>query len=171
METAITLTMLNKISTETRIIGGIVLLTLAIFAGGVFFLSKGTSPNSSVPQADIVAQNGLHWHPKLAIYIKGDKIGLDDNIGLGAAHQKLHTHTEDYKDGVVHMEMEGIVTKADTKLGNFFRIWRKEFNSTQIFDKINGGEGKVRMLINGTETDQFENYEMKDGDNIEIRYE
>ena len=156
-------------STEKKVIGGITLFTIVILVGGVFFLSKGN--NSSVPQADVIAQNGIHWHPKLEIYIKGEKKELDDKIGLGAVHQKLHTHTEDYKDGVVHMEMQGVVTKDDTKLGNFFRIWGKEFNSSQIFDKKNGSEGSVKMMVNGKENTAFENYLMEDGDQIEIKYE
>ena len=69
------------------------------------------------------------------------------------------------------MEMKGVVTKDETKLGNFFRIWGKEFSSTQIFDKINGAEGTLKMTLNGQKSKDFENYLMKDGDNIEIRYE
>lgn len=158
-------------TTEHKVIGGIGLLTLALLVGGVFFLSQGNNSSGSIPKDQIVAENGLHWHPKLAIYIKGEKQELADGIGLGAVHQPLHTHTEDYKEGVVHMEMQGVVTKDDTKLGNFFRIWGKEFNSTQIFDKKNGVEGTVRMTVNGKENTDFENYMMKEGDTIEIRYE
>ncbi len=158
-------------TTEHKVIGGIGLLTLALVVGGVFFLSQGNSSSVPIPKDQIVAENGLHWHPKLAIYIKGGKQELADGIGLGAVHQPLHTHTEDYKEGVVHMEMQGVVTKDDTKLGNFFRIWGKEFNSTQIFDKKSGAEGTVRMTVNGKENTDFENYMMKEGDTIEIRYE
>ncbi|MBI4096860.1 MAG: hypothetical protein HY428_00400, partial [Candidatus Levybacteria bacterium] len=119
-------------TTEHKVIGGIALVTIVILVGAVFLLSKGNE--QSVPQDQIVANNGLHWHPKLAIYIKGQKQEIPANIGIGAVHQKIHTHDEDAKDGVVHMEMQGVVTKDDTKLGNFFRIWGKDFNSTQIFD-------------------------------------
>ncbi len=156
-------------TTEHKVIGGITLLTIAILVGGVFFLSKGGE--SSVPADQVVANNGLHWHPRLTVTIKGQKQEIPANLGIGAVHQELHTHDEDAKDGVVHMEMKGVVTKDETKLGNFFRIWGKEFNSTQIFDKKNGEEGKVKMMINGEENMDFENYMMKDGDTIEIRYE
>lgn len=53
---------------EHKVIGGISLVTILILVGGVFFLSKGN--NSSVPADQIVASNGLHWHPKLTVYIK-----------------------------------------------------------------------------------------------------
>ncbi|MBI2049447.1 hypothetical protein HYT32_00830 [Candidatus Roizmanbacteria bacterium] len=161
--------MINKINTETKIIGGIGLLTLAVLVGGVFFLSKTESP--SVPESEIVERNGLHWHPKLTITIDGKKQEIPANIGIGAVHQKIHTHDQDAKDGVIHMEIQGVVAKEDTKLSNFFRIWGKEFNSTQIFDKINGADGKVKMTVNSKENTDFENYLMKDNDRIEVRYE
>ncbi len=158
-----------NVSTEAKIIAGIVLASAIILVGAVFLLTKSENPN--VPPDQIVAKSGLHWHPKLTIYIKGQKQGLTNSIGLGAVHQPMHTHTEDYKNGIVHMEMEGVVTKDETKLGNFFKIWGREFNSTQIFDKKNGKEGKVKMILNGKENSDFENYLMKDKDIIEIRYE
>ncbi len=126
---------------------------------------------SQVPVNDIVSRNGLHWHPKLTIAIDGKEQEIPANIGIGAIHQEMHTHDEDAKDGVVHMEMKGLVTKVETKLGNFFRIWGEEFSSTQIFNKNNGAEGTVKMTVNGKENTDFENYLMKDKDRIEIRYE
>lgn len=156
-------------TTEHKVIGGITLLTIAILVGGVFFLSKGS--NSSVPSDQILASNGLHWHPKVTVTIKGEKQEMPANLGLGAVHGKIHTHDQDNKEGVVHLEMQGVVTKDDTRLGRFFQVWGKEFTSTKIFDKTNGAEGTVKMIVNGKENTDFENYLMKDGDQIEIKYE
>jgi len=163
---------MDKISAETKVIGAISIFTVVILVGGVFLLSSQDKADSSIPQEQVVSSSGLHWHPKLTITIKGQKQEIPTGIGLaGNIHQELHTHDEDAKDGIIHMEMKGVVTKDETKLGNFFRIWGKDFNSTQIFDKKNGEEGKVKMIVNGKENMDFENYMMKDGDNIEIRYE
>lgn len=145
------------------------LSTIFILLGAVIILSKES--NTTVLKEDVLATNGLHWHPKLTITIKGKKQDIPANIGIGAVHQKIHTHDTDAKDGVVHIEAQGVVTKDDTKLGNFFKIWGKDFNSTQIFDKKNGEEGTVKMMVNGRENREFENYLMKDGDQIEIIYE
>lgn len=164
-------TLIMRLSGEVKFIGGVVILTVVILIGGIFFLSRGNTSNISVPEDQIVARNGLHWHPKLSVYIKGQKLELTENIGLGAVHGKLHTHTEDYKEGVVHMEIQGVVTKDDTKLGRFFQAWGKEFSSTKLFDKINGADGTVKMTVNGQENKDFNNYLMKDGDKIEVRYE
>ena len=63
---------------------------------------------------------------------------------------------------IIHMEFSKRVSKEDTRLGNFFKIWGKgfmEFGST------------VTMSVNGTQNTELENYEMKDGDKIELRYE
>ncbi len=110
---------------------------------------------------DIVSRNGLHWHPRLAIYAKGERIGIPANIGLGAVHQSIHTH-EDALQGVLHLEFSGVVRKQDLRLGNFFRIWGKDF--------MEFGPS-VTMTVNGEENTERENYEMKDGDIIELRYE
>ncbi|HMS23140.1 MAG TPA: hypothetical protein PKA38_05295 [Candidatus Levybacteria bacterium] len=168
-------------STEQKVIGGISLLSIVILVGGVFFLSASSSPSTSsnsninsatsVPESDIVARNGMHWHPKLSIYIKGEKQPFTNGIGLnGAVHNPIHTHDDADKD-IVHMEFQGVVTKEDTKLASFFKIWGKKFSSTQIFDKKNGEEGTVKMTVNGKGNTQFENYQMRDGDMIEIKYE
>lgn len=156
-------------STEKKVIliGGII--TALFLFGAVFLLSK--SDNSDIPEDQIIARNGLHWHPKLSIYMKGEKRELEDAIGLGAVHQPMHTHTEDYKNGVVHMEMKGVVTKDETKLGNFFRIWGKPFSATKLFDQESTQSGTIKMTVNGKENNEFENYQMKENDTIEIRFE
>ncbi len=156
-------------STEKKVIGGIIVATVLLLIGAVVWLSKDSL--TPTPDDQIITRTGLHWHPKLTMTISGQKQELADGIGLGAAHQRMHTHTEDFKEGVMHMEMQGLVTKDDTKLGNFFRIWGKDFNSRKILDKEATMEGQIKMTVNGAENKEFENYMMKDGDNIEIRYD
>lgn len=154
--------------TETKVIAGIGLFTLVILVGGIVLLSVG---QKQVNPTDVISQNGLHWHPNLSIFIKGEQKLLDDGIGLGAVHQPMHTHTEDYKEGVVHMEMKGVVSKDDTKLGEFFQVWGKKFNSQCILDQCATESGKLKMTVNSQENAEYENYLMKDSDKIEIRYE
>lgn len=157
-------------TTEHKVIGGIGLVTLIVLGGGIFFLSKGDS-SSSIPKDQIVAESGMHWHPKVTVYIKGEKQPFSNGIGLnGSVHNPVHTH-DDANQDIVHMEFEGLVKKEDTKLAKFFQIWGKEFSSAQIFDKKNGPEGTVKMTVNGKENTEFENYLMKDGDQIEIKFE
>ena len=50
------------------IIAGGILIILAV-AGISVFLSKSSDTATSIPEDQIVAKNGLHWHPSLEIYI------------------------------------------------------------------------------------------------------
>lgn len=147
-----------------KIFGGFILLTVAILLGGVFLFSE---KETTVPDDQILSRNGLHWHPKLEIFIKGEKQEIPEGIGLKPVEQPIHTHDS---SGTIHLELPGLVKKDDLNLGRFFKIWGKGFNSECIFDKCNGEDGKVKMWVNGQENQEFEKYSMRDGDTIEIRY-
>lgn len=122
----------------------------------------------SLPESDIISKTGIHWHTTLAISINGKEQEIPANIGIGVVHQRIHTHNT---SGEIHMEMGGLVTKKDTLLGGFFTIWGKQFNSTCILDACNGPDGTVKLLVNGNQNTEFENYHMQDKDKIEIKYE
>lgn len=155
--------------TETKVILIGAILSVLFVAGAVFFLSKGDNVN--VPEDQIISRKGIHWHPKLTVLIKGEKQEIPADFGLGAIHSPIHTHVADSKEGVLHMEMSGLVTKDETKLNKWFQLWGKQFNANCIFDKCNGSEGTVKMTVNGGENTEFENYLMKDSDRIVVKYE
>lgn len=113
------------------------------------------------PDSEIVSRNGLHWHPKMDIYVKGEKQEFPSNIGIGAVHQPVHTH-EDAKEGVVHLELEGMVRKSDITVGQFFKSWGKDIQSLGA---------NVKMTVNGKENTELENYQMNEKDQIELRYD
>lgn len=154
--------------TETKIIIGGAIFTILLVVGSIFLLTR---EESSVPEDQVISRRGIHWHPKLTILMKGEKQEIPADFGLGAIHSPIHTHAADNKEGVLHMEMSGLVTKDETKLSKWFQLWGKQFNSSCIFDKCNGSDGTVRMTVNGQENKEFENYQMKDGDKIEVKYE
>lgn len=111
--------------------------------------------------SEVISRNGLHWHPKIEIYVKGEKQEIPPNIGIGAVHQPIHTH-EDATEGVVHLELEGIVRKSDITVGQFFKSWGKDMRAFGT---------NIKMTVNGQENVELENYEMQDEDLIELRYE
>ncbi len=84
---------MNKyLSSEQKIIGLVILATIAIFIVAIYAFSKN-SPEVKNVNENVIAQNGLHWHPKLKIYINGEKQELPANIGiLPSKHEPLHTH-------------------------------------------------------------------------------
>ena len=140
------------------ILGGVVL-------AGSFFLMRG----SSTPDLGIISKTGIHWHSNLTIKIFNEYQDIPAGIGLEKLpHNPLHTHD---RDGVIHLEFPALVKKDDIRLGRFFEIWGKEFNKDCIFDKCSGPEGQLRILVNGKENFEFENYIMQDQDKIEIIFE
>jgi len=132
------------------IIGGIALILLV--GGSWWARSLSNSP-------DLVSPNGLHWHPTLDIYVKGEKIEIPEGIGLGAVHLPMHTHDD---LPIIHLEFSGIVREKDLMLGQFFRNWGKDMRSFGT---------NVSMTVNGEENTEYENYIMRDGDRIELQYE
>ena len=127
--------------------------------------------SEGVPASEIISQNGIHIHPQIEIYIGGKKQDILANIGIGSQYASLPTydmsrgmtamHTHD-RDGVIHIESSGIVTKDDTKLSTFFLIWGKDFM---------GFGSSVSLIVNEEINTDLENYEMEDGDKIVLMYE
>lgn len=132
------------------VLGGVIVLLL----GGVWLSSA-----LAAREPGVVAVRGLHEHPTLAIYVKGEPVPLPENIGLGAVHRPVHTH-EDVP--VIHLEFNGKVTEDDLRLGEFFESWGRDMRSF--------GEN-LTMTVNGEINTEHERYVMRDGDRIELRYE
>lgn len=159
----------------------ITLISVIAVAGIGGLAWYGSKNSGSVPEGDTISKEGIHWHPELTIYIKGQKQVIPANIGIGMQYAgyprfdpmmgmtDMHTHDN---SGTLHWEvMEGLVTKDDVRIGTFFRVWGKTFSKDCVFDYCNGPGGVVTMFVNGKENAEFENYLVKDGDKIEIRYE
>ncbi|MBI2076366.1 MAG: hypothetical protein HYT72_03915 [Candidatus Aenigmarchaeota archaeon] len=122
----------------------------------------------------------IHWHPHLEITIKGEKIAIPANVGMGTSYSSspfydpmmdmtnMHTHDS---SGTVHWEvMMHAPTREDLYLGNFFQVWKKNFNKNCIFEFCNGAEGSIKMLVNGKQNYDFEKYIVRDGDEIVVEF-
>lgn len=143
------------------------IIIFAVIVGGIlawFFISRSSAPE----EGDIVAKNGLHWHTQLEISILGQKQAIPAGLGLAAIHLPMHTHET---DNMIHLEFAGKVSKDDIRLGKFFKIWGKTFNKDCIFDKCRGPEGELKILVDGKENGEYDNYVMEDSDKIEIIFE
>jgi len=139
-----------------------------IVGGGLSALILFISNQPKISESEIISRNGLHWHSEVNVKILGEVQNIPANVGMIPVERYLHTHEP---NNVIHMEFPGQVLKNDLKLNQFFKIWGKTFNKDCIFDKCSGSEGKVKMLVNGKENFEFENYVMRDGDKIEITFE
>lgn len=106
----------------------------------------------------------LHIHSDLRILIDGKEEFIPANIGIGNNLMRpLHTHNP---DGEIHIEGP---CARDFTIGEFFQVWGREFNRQCIFDKCTDN-GVLRFIVNGKENQDFENYIMRDGDNMVIEY-
>lgn len=143
-------------------------LIFSIVGAGIFGLGRYFSSGPPLPASETIARNGLHWHPEIKIMILGKNQEIPANIGLGITERSIHTHDN---MGVIHLEFSGLVRKEDVRLSRFFENWGKQFNQNCILDSCNGPDGRLKMLVNGQESFEFENYAMKDGDKIEIIFE
>lgn len=148
--------------------------TVIIVALVVVLVAVGSFISRTLVSTDpaLIAQNGIHWHPTLDIYVKDEKLEIPANIGVGPqyttmpsygnggmAMTAIHTHDD---MPVIHLEFSGVVKEDDIRLGNFFRIWGKDMRSLG---------SNMRMTVNGKESVEFENLLMRDGDKIELRYD
>ena len=133
---------------------GLVVIVVLVLSALVFLPSGDTSDS-----AGAISRTGLHWHPQLEIYVRGEQVIIAQNVGLGAVHNPVHTH-EDLP--ILHLEFSGLVTEEHIKLGNFFKVWGKDMRSF--------GEN-MRMTVNGKENTEYEKYVMHDDDKIELHYD
>ena len=145
----------------------IVLVCIGLLLGATWW-----SKNLQQKDPEIVSLNGMHWHPELEIYVKGEKVEIPTNIGVGTQYagmsgydtgmQMTAVHTHD-ATGVIHFEFpKGAVYKKDLTLGQFFKMWNKDFHSFG---------NNVSMTVNGKENTELDQYVMQDKDKIILRYE
>ncbi len=147
--------------TKYAAIGVVVLV--AIF-GFIFFSTMDAGSITSNTIVDI-PKNGLHWHPHLEIIIDGKNIEIPGGLGLGSVHDPVHTHDN---TGEIHLEFAKPIA-SKMVLGYFFKLWGKRFDKECIFDYCTD-KGTLKMSVNGNENYDFEDYLMRDGDQIVIEY-
>lgn len=148
-------------------IAGIIMLAVA----SIFVLPQPGATSQS-NESNVVATTGIHWHPQLEIYVKGERVPIPQNVGVGPeyadrpgfgdgsmAMTAIHTHDD---LPLIHLEFSGLVRESDITLGKFFEVWGKDMSSF--------GEN-LRMMVNGSENTEFGSYVMHDGDKIELRYD
>ena len=103
-----------------------------------------------------------HDHAKLKIFIDSKEQLIPANIGVYSDYMRpLHTH-----DGSGEIHIEGPCVR-DYKLGDFFTVWGKQFNSQCLFENC---EGDLIMKVDGLENNIFENLILKDGQEIVIDF-
>lgn len=125
------------------------------------------------------SSSSIHWHVDLSIEINGETYPVPKNVGIGSQYSdspyyhtgmqmtSIHTHDD---SGTVHWEISGRSLKeSEDRLGAFFEIWGKPFSSTRLFDHSTEN-GDLTMLVNDSPNDQYDKYQVQDGDDILIQF-
>ena len=145
---------IKKYTKASLWIAGVVL----VLGGGGWYVAK--SGIISYDPLDLCVQHarvGIHIHPHLKIFVKGEEFKIPTNIGVTSACMRpVHTHDE---SGTLHLEFS---TKTDVALGSFFKIWEKPLSEFGTNPK---------MKVNNAENNEIENYIMRDGDQIELFFD
>jgi len=113
---------------------------------------------------------GVHLHTDLSIEIDGESIDIPQGLGLGGGiNNSMHVHEA---DNVLHMHSwtQSPLRERDVTLGNFFKVWGKDFTRESLLGSVAESGKSITMTVNGVENFEFENYVMQDGDVIEIIY-
>lgn len=108
----------------------------------------------------------FHIHPIVEVVINGESEKIPTNLGIRQnCMNSIHTHSS---DGVVHVESP---EKRDFTLGDFFAVWQEPFTKDEVLDYKTDGTHRVRVTVNGTEVETFEETVLKDEERITIYYE
>ncbi len=146
----------------------IFLVIISLIVWGMISLIGSANERTVVDESNLnfeAPKETIHWHPRLTIKINGETYTIPTNIGISGAHMPIHTHEA---SGTLHME-NNRPTKKTVTLGYFFQIWGKKFSKDCIFEYCID-KGELKMLVNGEENSEFENYFMQDNDDIRIEY-
>ncbi len=117
-----------------------------------------------------------HIHANLSITINGKLFPIPGGIGIPGggstmhipgAQKVIHTHVENDQ---LHIESVtgGALREDDTKVSTFFDIWGKKFSSTTILENSTLSGGMLEFKVNGKNNAEFEKYQMRDEDKLEI---
>ncbi len=147
------------------IIGGII---AAIVAGGAYWASI-PSPSLTIQgvQCQSGEMNAFHVHMHLDIFINGQPFVIPAGTGIipDRCFYWLHTHDN---SGVIHIESP--LSRTFT-LGQFFSIWGKTLNNTQIFDNVVSGNNTLSVYINGNKVNgDYRDIQLNKHDEIAIVY-
>jgi hypothetical protein len=90
----------------------------------------------------------FHYHAHLDIFIDGISYIIPAGIGIKPPDCIYWLHTHDIS-GIIHVESPD---NRSFTLGQFFDIWGKKLNNTQIFDYAIGNtqNDSLAVYINGT---------------------
>ena len=122
----------------------------------------------------------IHWHADLQVSVCGEQVPLPQpTAALATVHGEpfvgtpfMHLHSGP------QIHIEGVVSTPDEiVIGKFMEVIGMHFTDTELLQKKNGDAcpdgqpGRVKVLVNGQETNELTKHLIRDGQRIEIRFE
>lgn len=154
------------------LIGGISVIVILVIVGGVWLSGKKQQAFAQKSSRDVALTcttdmaTKFHIHPNLEIVINGQRQEIPANIGVTPiCMNAIHTHDT---AGTLHVESPA---QKDFTVGDFFAVWGKPFSKDQVLDSKVDDAHIIRITVNGTEVQGYENTVMHDKDRIVISYE
>jgi cyclophilin family peptidyl-prolyl cis-trans isomerase len=160
--------------------------------GGFSFGVKATdlAGNSTTQTVNVDVLRPLpaptaHLHADLSIFVNGTLVNLPDKLGLSATAQIAFPHIEgtDNRIHVHPIDGTNATPPSPITLGDFFNTWRTNagvpgnnpnatFSSTSLMgNNVVAGTSVVRMYVNGKLNTEYENYVLRDEDDITLTFE
>jgi len=127
-----------------------VFIFLTFFAPQIWIsdVALGQYPDVSGIKCDKTEHFNFHYHAHLDIFINGFPYLVPAGIGIRPPDCIYWLHTHDVS-GIIHVESPENRTFS---LGQFFDMWGKKFNNSQIFDfTVDMSQNKtLAVYVNGT---------------------
>jgi len=160
---------------ESAIGLGVVVIIVVLLGGAIWYFvapavfsgHPPTTPTGDPTLTTCINEGSLamHIHVRLSITVNGQPVDIPANVGVDATCTRpVHTHDD---TGEIHIESPVVYPFT---LGDFFTVWGKPFDNTQIMTYKVDLAHSLRMAVNGIPNNQFQNYVLQDGDVIQITY-
>jgi hypothetical protein len=169
----------KKIYKRLTIITMSVLVAIFVGAGILWTIVPDTLLSSAPSSSSLIIDNircetvehtTFHIHAHLDIFINGKPYTVPSQIGIipDKCIYWIHTHDD---TGVIHIESP---ENRNFTLGQFFDIWNKKFNNTQIFDNVVDGNknNALSVYVKGGKVNavDYRNIKLNSHDEIAIVY-
>lgn len=142
-----------------------------------------TTQNLTIDVARPVPALNATLKTDISIFVNGVQVNIPDELGRSSGNQIAHTFVTNADNRVFIGPINGTNPSSSVTLNDFFNTWRTNagtpgnnpsatFSSTSLMgNNVVSGQTIVRMWVNGKPSTEFENYVIRDEDDITLSFE
>lgn len=146
-----------------------VIIMVGALGFSTYLYQQSRIEEHGVELTELPGYRGVHWHARLEMWACGRKLRLPLNRGTPL----LHTHKDPEE-----IHVEGLIKEGEpVTLGQFMDAVGVPFTSTNLFEFQNDhgcpdeGSDRLRLLVNGVESDFFRDQPIGNSDNLVLIYD